>query len=87
MQAAQEIAGMTGLQVQGLMTMAPWGVHESTIHSVFERTQAFSHWLKEINPQITWSTLSMGMTNDFPLAIATGATYIRVGRALFGSRH
>ena len=73
------------LQLAGLMTMAPWGADPIFIRSVFERTQNLRDWLKiELNAALP--VLSMGMTDDFEIAIEAGATHIRVGRALFGER-
>jgi PLP dependent protein len=85
-QAATEIAALPGLQLQGLMTMAPWDVAPPFIRAVFQRARALAGWLQTAVPQARWSALSMGMTDDFEIAVAEGATHIRVGRALFGSR-
>jgi pyridoxal phosphate enzyme (YggS family) len=85
LRVVEEITSISSLHIQGLMTMAPWGVSESDISTVFKRTQALAQWLKEVKPQVNWSTLSMGMTDDFPLAIVAGSTHIRIGRALFGN--
>lgn len=64
------------IHVRGLLTMAPWGVPEAEIRSAFRglRELAREHGLVE---------LSMGMTDDFEIAIEEGATQIRIGRALF----
>jgi uncharacterized pyridoxal phosphate-containing UPF0001 family protein len=66
------------------MTMAPWGVEEMLIRDVFRRTRALANWLETAVAQPLG--LSMGMTDDFEIAIEEGATHIRVGRAIFGSR-
>lgn len=84
--AAAEIAKVEGLQLCGLMTMAPWHAPEAEIHSVFRRTRELRDWLHTAVPDLQIPVLSMGMTDDFELAIAEGATHIRVGRALFGER-
>ncbi|HSH05342.1 MAG TPA: YggS family pyridoxal phosphate-dependent enzyme [Anaerolineae bacterium] len=84
---AQTLADMPGLQPQGLMTMAPWGAPVTTVRQIFARTRELSLWLQTAVPHTTWTNLSMGMTDDFELAIAEGATHVRVGRAIFGSRH
>ncbi len=77
---------MPGLQVVGLMTMAPWHAPQDEIRAVFRRTRELAHWLETAVPDVRLSQLSMGMTDDFELAIAEGATHVRIGRALFGSR-
>ncbi len=82
----KEIAGIPALQIQGLMMMAPWGAPSEQIRSLFARTRQLAEWLGEEMPAQKWSYLSMGMSDDFELAIAEGATHIRVGRAIFGSR-
>ena len=85
--AAATIAALPRIKVQGLMTMAPWGSAESEIRTVFQRTRALSEWLTTAVPQADWSNLSMGMTDDYHIAIEEGATHIRVGRAIFGERN
>ena len=85
--AAATIAALPRINVQGLMTMAPWGSAESEIRTVFQRTRALAEWLTTTVPQADWSNLSMGMTDDYHIAIEEGATHIRVGRAIFGERN
>ncbi len=83
----QETAVLPGLQLQGLMTMAPFGAPEAEIRDIFRRTRELSDWLQAEFPALTLDQLSMGMTDDFEIAIEEGATHIRVGRALFGERN
>lgn len=84
-EALQESEEQTGLACLGFMTMAPWQVDPAVIRAVFRRTRRLrDHLQQEIGRALP--VLSMGMTDDFELAIAEGATHIRVGRALFGSR-
>jgi hypothetical protein len=83
---AEVVADLPGLMSMGLMTMAPWQVDSQTIRSTFERTRRLSEWLQAAVPQTNWSNLSMGMTDDYEIAIEEGATHIRVGRAIFGDR-
>lgn len=70
------VALLDRLQVRGLMTMAPYGAAPTTISDIFTQlaSLAAEHGLADV---------SMGMSNDFELAIAAGATEIRVGSALF----
>lgn len=75
------------LHWQGLMTMAPWDAPPAEITQVFTRTRRLADWLVD---EMAWERplqLSMGMTDDYELAIAAGATHVRIGRALFGERH
>jgi pyridoxal phosphate enzyme (YggS family) len=83
---AEAVSQLPHLLPQGLMTMAPWQVESTTIRSVFRRVRLLSEWLQSEAPQAEWSRLSMGMTDDFELAIEEGATHVRVGRAIFGRR-
>lgn len=80
------ICSLAGLQVQGLMTMAPNHANERMLHNVFERTRLC---LDECRKQISsfeGTVLSMGMSGDFKIAIAEGATQVRLGTALLGER-
>lgn len=74
------------LDVRGLMTMAPQGVDERTLHEVFARARLLAEECVRAASFSSWSELSMGMTDDYEIAIAEGSTLIRVGRALFGPR-
>ena len=88
-EVARYCATLPGLDVRGLMTMAPWGAPEEEVRRVFARTRDLAAWLAEATagvPGLSWHALSMGMTDDFELAVEAGATHVRVGRALFGER-
>jgi len=85
----QEVAAMValpGLRVEGLMTMAPLTEEPETVRPVFASLRGLREALQEQLPQATWRHLSMGMTDDFEVAIEEGATLVRVGRAIFGQR-
>ena len=69
----------------GLMTMAPWGADPAVIRRIFTRTRSLRDWLSQ-ELELELPVLSMGMTDDFEIAIEEGATHVRVGRALFGER-
>ena len=84
---AQTINNLAGLQLCGLMTMAPWQAPESEIRQIFQRTRKLAGWLETAVPGVNLSQLSMGMTDDYQIAIEEGATHVRVGRAIFGDRH
>lgn len=83
----QTIQDLPGIEIVGLMTMAPWGAPEAEIRTVFQQTRAVRDWLETAVSNLKLPQLSMGMTDDFEIAIEEGATHIRVGRALFGSRY
>lgn len=80
--AAGEIPG---IRVRGLMCMAPEEEPELT-RPVFRRARAMWEDLKPLFPEGQISILSMGMTNDFEVAVEEGSTMVRVGTAIFGSR-
>lgn len=68
--------GLQFLKVTGLMTMAPWAEDPESIRPVFAG-------LRELRDKLGLVDLSMGMSNDFEVAIEEGATIVRVGTALF----
>jgi pyridoxal phosphate enzyme (YggS family) len=82
----EEILALPGLLAQGLMTMAPFVADPETVRPVFVGLRALSDALRERFPTHDWRDLSMGMTDDFEVAIEEGATIVRVGRAIFGAR-
>ncbi|MCS6963486.1 YggS family pyridoxal phosphate-dependent enzyme [Thermoflexus sp.] len=85
-QAVACILEQPGLQVLGLMTMAPIAPDPEAVRPVFRRLRALRDALASRFPQAPWAHLSMGMTDDFEVAIEEGATMVRLGRAIFGER-
>lgn len=80
------IAALPGLRIRGLMTMAPIVSDPEETRPVFARLRALRDALAADFPATTWDDLSMGMTDDYPVAIEEGATLVRIGRAVFGPR-
>lgn len=77
----------SNLQIKGLMTIPPLGLSESEILSVFHHTHELADKIKQQNfSRIQMQELSMGMSQDYQLAIQAGATMVRLGRTLFGER-
>jgi len=74
------------LQARGVMTIAPWGAPDDVTRACFRSLCTWRDRWARAHPQLDFGVLSMGMSGDFPLAIAEGATRIRVGTALFGKR-
>lgn len=70
------------VNMRGLMMMAPFVTPEETRPYFRETRELYDRLQKEL--QLSWDTLSMGMTNDFEVAIEEGATLVRIGSALFG---
>lgn len=83
---AAAILALPGLDVRGLMTVAPLGAREEAARAAFRRLRELRDELRARHPGARLDELSMGMTDDYPLAIAEGATIVRVGRAIFGER-
>ncbi len=82
-----ELNQCSNLQIQGLMTIPPFGLNDSEILSVFERTRELADKIKQQNwSHIQMQHLSMGMSEDYKLAVQAGATMVRLGRILFGGR-
>ncbi len=84
---AAAVAALPGLRVEGLMTVAPVTDDPQVLHRVFASLRSLRDYLREQVPQANWRELSMGMTDDFEVAIAEGATIVRIGRAIFGTRN
>lgn len=83
--ALSEAAGFGGLEVVGLSTIAPLVKDPEEVRWVFRELRGLAGRLaSEAGP--TLSELSMGMTNDFEVAVEEGATIVRIGTALFGPR-
>ena len=76
---------LPGLEVRGLMTMAPFTDDEAPLRRTFEGVRILHEELRTFEGY-RGDYLSMGMTNDFEIAIEEGSTMIRIGTALFGKR-
>lgn len=81
-----QINGLNKIRIRGLMTMAPWYDDPTEARPTFQSLAALRETLRQEMLQVDWDHLSMGMTDDFEVAIEAGATMIRVGRAIFGER-
>jgi len=82
----ERLPSLANLEAQGLMTIAPWGAPDDETRACFRALRVLRDKLAQAHPRLNLPVLSMGMSGDFPLAIAEGATRIRVGTALFGKR-
>ena len=77
--AAETIRSLPGLDLAGLMTVASLSADPEEARAVFRQ-------LRELRDRLGLRHLSMGMTDDFEVAIQEGATMVRIGRAIFGER-
>lgn len=82
----EEIRKLPGLCPVGLMTMAPYTSDPETTRPIFRELRALFERVKfDFKPGPEWRELSMGMSNDFEVAIEEGATIVRIGSAIFGA--
>ena len=86
--AAKEIALLSNVHIQGLMTIAPFVENPEENRKIFANLHKLLLDIKSINiDNVNMSVLSMGMTNDYMVAIEEGATMVRVGTGIFGTRN
>jgi pyridoxal phosphate enzyme (YggS family) len=83
-QEAGRLRGVSGIEVRGVMTMAPFDGSEATLRSVFAGARRCAEMLRAAGHPAT--ELSMGMSGDFEVAVEEGATLVRLGTVLFGAR-
>jgi len=84
--ALDQIVLLPNIRVEGLMTLGPLGGSEGAIRSSFGHLRCVFERARERFDLPAFTELSMGMSGDFPLAIAEGSTCVRIGTALFGKR-
>ena len=85
--AIQQIATFSHVKIKGLMTIAPFVENPEENRSVFAQLKKLSVDIEAENiDNVSVDILSMGMTNDYQVAIEEGATIIRVGTGIFGER-
>lgn len=88
LQLAEEIAHLDSLEVQGLMTIAPYVENPEDNRIYFKKIRELSVDIaKENIDNVRMDILSMGMTGDYMTAIEEGATIVRVGTGIFGARN
>lgn len=81
---AEALHARPALRVRGVMTMAPFGADERTLRAVFGGARAAAARLRAGGHPAEW--LSMGMSGDYETAVEEGATHVRLGSILFGTR-
>jgi hypothetical protein len=84
-EALDRLVGLPGLQLRGLMTVGRQVERDADARPTFAALRALSDRLRRRQPALGGG-LSMGMSDDFEVAVEEGATAVRVGRALFGER-
>ena len=79
-----EIAQLDKIEIVGLMTMAPFEASQEELQDIFSKTHQLQKQLeKKQLKNMPFSALSMGMSRDFEVAVANGATYVRIGTSFF----
>ena len=81
----ESVTALPRLNLNGLMTMAPYGADADSIRRVFADLYRLREELSK-SFKLPLDVLSMGMTDDYEIAIEEGATMLRIGRAVFGER-
>jgi pyridoxal phosphate enzyme (YggS family) len=81
-----KVVNLPNLRVQGLMTIGPLVEAAEQARPFFRSLRILRDELEKRFPQTSWLELSMGMSDDFAVAIQEGATIVRIGRAIFGPR-
>ncbi len=85
--AISQIDTFPSVCVQGLMTVPPWNPDPERMRPYFQRLKQSAELISSLPLQrVQMRELSMGMSNDFEVAVEEGATLVRVGTALFGAR-
>jgi pyridoxal phosphate enzyme (YggS family) len=82
----ERVLELPALELAGLMTVPALGLSPAETRATFRRLRELRDQLTGRYPSVSWRHLSMGMTDDFELAIEEGATMVRIGRAIFGDR-
>jgi PLP dependent protein len=82
----EHLPGLTALELRGLMTVPPFLEDPAAVRPYFTQLRKLRDQLAAAHPRLSFAELSMGMSHDFPVAIAEGATQVRIGTALFGAR-
>jgi pyridoxal phosphate enzyme (YggS family) len=84
--AAELALSFPGIRLSGLMTMAPFTTDTARIRESFRTLSRARDFLASRFPEADFSCLSMGMSNDFEIAIEEGSSLVRIGTAIFGER-
>lgn len=86
--AVAEIAQLSNVHIQGLMTIAPFVENPEDNRVIFAKLHKLLLDIKSRNiDNVNMNVLSMGMTNDYTVAVEEGATMVRVGTGIFGARN
>lgn len=85
---AESISALPSIQIEGLMTVAPYVENAEKNRQYFVKLRQLSVDIMQKNiDNVNMNVLSMGMTGDYEIAVEEGSTFVRVGTGIFGERH
>jgi hypothetical protein len=88
LQNIKEISVLPGIKIKGLMTIGPLVAEAEEVRPIFRRLKELSVEIDGMKlPQVEMKELSMGMSDDFTVAVEEGATLVRIGSRIFGPRN
>jgi PLP dependent protein len=88
LQSVLAIAQLSHVRITGLMAIPPQTADQESARPYFRKLRELAQQIAEVQaPSVQMDELSMGMSNDYEVAIEEGATLVRVGTAIFGARH
>ena len=82
----EKIVHLENVEVRGIMTMPPYSDNSEDARPYFRKLVKLRDYLGIKFPGVSWDEVSMGMSGDYEVAIQEGATWIRIGQAILGSR-
>jgi pyridoxal phosphate enzyme (YggS family) len=80
------IGDLENIHISGLMTMPPLFVDPGATRPIYQKLKGLQRYLGENLPSLVWDELSIGTSFDYEIAIEEGATIVRIGSEIFGSR-
>lgn len=88
MEEIKEICKLSGIKIKGLMTIAPLVDHPEKVRLIFRQLKRLAESIESLQlPGVEMQELSMGMSDDFQVAVEEGATLVRIGSRIFGHRN
>lgn len=82
----ENLIELSNLEIRGLMTIPPWDSNPEKSRPYYQKLRLLGNYLKEKFPKVNWVEYSMGMSNDFIVAIEEGSTMVRIGTEIVGER-
>lgn len=84
----ENILNLSNIKIKGLMTIAPFTEDENLLRSIFREMKSLQMEIENRNyKEVSLDYMSMGMTNDYKIAIEEGSNMVRIGTGIFGKRN